>query len=111
MLPARADLGCQKVNPILHHGAAFYPELWPQAIVDEDIAGMKRLGLTVARMGEFAWAQMEPEEGRIDLSYFVDTWSRVDSPPVSELRRTEDKKLLMQLERGNNEELVRAGWN
>lgn len=45
-----------------------------------------------------------------DMKYYVDTWSRVDLPPVSELRRTEDKKLLLELERGDIKELIAAGW-
>jgi dipeptidyl aminopeptidase/acylaminoacyl peptidase len=45
-----------------------------------------------------------------DMKYYVDTWSRVDLPPVSELRLTEDKKLLLELERGDISGLVAAGW-
>lgn len=45
-----------------------------------------------------------------DMKYYVDTWSRVDLPSVSELRRTEDRKLLLELERGDIKELVAAGW-
>lgn len=45
-----------------------------------------------------------------DMKYYVDTWSRVDLPPIAELRRTEDKKLLLVLERGDLTELARAGW-
>jgi dipeptidyl aminopeptidase/acylaminoacyl peptidase len=45
-----------------------------------------------------------------DMKFFVDTWSRVDLPPVSELRRTDDRKLLLELERSDVKELVAAGW-
>ena len=45
-----------------------------------------------------------------DFKYYVDTWSRVDLAPVSELRRTEDKKLIMELERGDLVPLAAAGW-
>jgi dipeptidyl aminopeptidase/acylaminoacyl peptidase len=45
-----------------------------------------------------------------DGKYYVDTWSRVDEPPISELRRTADKKLLMELERGDISALTAAGW-
>lgn len=54
----------------LYHGVAYYPELWPLENVDQDIIEMKKLGINVARMAEFAWATMEPEEGKIDLSLF-----------------------------------------
>ena len=45
-----------------------------------------------------------------DMKFYVDTWSRVDQPTVAELRRTEDKKVLVELERGDITELTKAGW-
>ena len=45
-----------------------------------------------------------------DMKYYVDTWSRVDLAPVSELRRTDDRQLLMELERGDISALLAAGW-
>src|SRR5262249_29587868 len=45
-----------------------------------------------------------------DGKYYVDTWSRVDLAPVSQLRRTEDGRVLLDLERGDATELVKAGW-
>jgi dipeptidyl aminopeptidase/acylaminoacyl peptidase len=45
-----------------------------------------------------------------DRKYYVDTWSRVDLPHVSELRRTADKKILVELERADIQELLKAGW-
>jgi dipeptidyl aminopeptidase/acylaminoacyl peptidase len=45
-----------------------------------------------------------------DTAYYVDTWSRVDVPPVMELRRTSDRKVLMQVEKPDIQELVKAGW-
>lgn len=45
-----------------------------------------------------------------DMKYFVDTWSRVDQPTVSELRTTADRKLVAELERTEISELTAAGW-
>ena len=45
-----------------------------------------------------------------DMKYYVDTWSRVDHPPVSELHRTEDKRLVAELERADIRALTAAGW-
>src|SRR5437899_2193834 len=45
-----------------------------------------------------------------DRKHYVDTWSRVNQPTVSQLRHTEDRKVLMDLERGDISELVAAGW-
>ncbi len=46
----------------------------------------------------------------LDMKYYVDLWSRVDHPPVLELRRTEDRKVLLEVERGDISELLAAGW-
>ena len=45
-----------------------------------------------------------------DMKFYVDSWSRVDLPTIAELRSAADKKLLMELERGDIQELVKAGW-
>lgn len=42
--------------------------------------------------------------------YFIDTYSRVDLPPVSELRRTSDGSLVTHLETADISELEKAGW-
>jgi dienelactone hydrolase len=42
--------------------------------------------------------------------YYVDAWSRVDLPPVAQLRRTEDRKVIMDLERADASALVAAGF-
>lgn len=46
-----------------------------------------------------------------DRRWFVDTWSRVDLPPVTELRRSEDGKLVVELERADWSALLAAGWS
>jgi dipeptidyl-peptidase-4 len=45
-----------------------------------------------------------------DRRFAIDTWSRVDAPPVNELRRTEDGKLLCGLEKADTSELSASGW-
>src|SRR5258708_37456051 len=45
-----------------------------------------------------------------DRKYYVDTWSTVDTPPVSELRLAEDRKTIAELERGDIGELKNIGW-
>ena len=50
-------------------GAAYYPEDWPLEQMDEDIRLMKEAGVNIARIGEFAWSRMEPEEGKFDFDW------------------------------------------
>ena len=45
-----------------------------------------------------------------DRRYFVDTWSRADHPPVTELRRSQDGALVCELERADATALLAAGW-
>jgi beta-galactosidase len=51
----------------LFHGVSYYPDLWPESDIERDLAEMKRIGINVVRMGEFAWSTMEPDEARISL--------------------------------------------
>ncbi len=44
-----------------------------------------------------------------DHRYFVDTWSRVDLPTVSQLRRTWDNKIVLGLEQADPTALLTAG--
>ncbi|MGB1887919.1 MAG: beta-galactosidase, partial [Paracoccaceae bacterium] len=41
-------------------GTCYYPEHWPEDIWEEDARQMAELGLTWARIGEFAWSRLEP---------------------------------------------------
>ncbi|HKE22722.1 MAG TPA: DPP IV N-terminal domain-containing protein [Bryobacteraceae bacterium] len=46
-----------------------------------------------------------------DRKFYVDTWQRVDLPPVAQLRRTEDQKILMELDKGDATALLAAGFH
>ena len=43
-------------------------------------------------------------------AYFIDTYSRIDMPPVTELRSTRTGEMLLELERADDRELRAAGW-
>ena len=45
-----------------------------------------------------------------DNKFYVDSWSRVDLAPVSQLRSAADGKVLMELEKGDLAPLSAAGW-
>lgn len=45
-----------------------------------------------------------------DRRYFIDTWSRVDLPPINELRRSDDGKLVAKLETADASALYATGW-
>jgi len=50
-----------------------------------------------------AWSEGDPK-------YYIDTWQRVDLPPVTQLRRGEDQKVILDLEKGDASPLVAAGF-
>jgi beta-galactosidase len=51
------------------YGAAYYPEYMPYERTDEDIALMKKAGISVVRVGESTWGLWEPEDGRFEYAW------------------------------------------
>ncbi|MBN1807928.1 MAG: beta-galactosidase [Planctomycetes bacterium] len=47
----------------MYVGADYYPEHWPEERWETDARLMKEAGLNIVRVAEFAWVNMEPEEG------------------------------------------------
>lgn len=53
----------QQAADMLELGVCYYPEQWPRAKWEEDARRMVELGLAWVRIGEFAWAHIEPRPG------------------------------------------------
>lgn len=45
-----------------------------------------------------------------DRRWFLDKWSRVDQPPIIELRRAADGRRVCELERADHQALLATGW-
>lgn len=57
-------------------GAAYYPEHVDSLQIKKDACLMKEAGFTIARMGDFAWYNMEPQDGIFSfgwLDYAIET--------------------------------------
>ncbi|MEQ1851862.1 MAG: prolyl oligopeptidase family serine peptidase [Chthoniobacteraceae bacterium] len=71
-------------------------------------------GFTMLTEGDGMHAARKGESGDLVLSpngrWFVDTYSRVDMPPVTELRSAETGKLVCVLEKADASALTTAGW-
>jgi dienelactone hydrolase len=45
-----------------------------------------------------------------DRNFYVDSWQRVDLPPVAQLRQSADQKIIMDLDKGDASALLAAGF-
>jgi beta-galactosidase len=54
---------------LMNIGVYYYPEAWAASQWPRDMANIRKLGMEFVHMGEFAWAFMEPEEGRVTLDW------------------------------------------
>ncbi len=50
-------------------GVDYYPDQTPEALWEEDSRMMAEMGFTNARIAEFAWALMEPAEGKFEFGW------------------------------------------
>lgn len=50
-------------------GVGYYPEHWDEARWPVDARLMQEAGITLARLGEFAWSRLEPSEGRYEFGW------------------------------------------
>jgi beta-galactosidase len=64
-------------------GAAYYPEAWPADEMDIDITRMKESGMSIMRIGEFAWSTMEPEEGRYEFDWLHTAVERLSAEGIA----------------------------
>ena len=58
--------------PWLAFGGDYNPEQWPREVWREDLALMREAGVTMATVGVFAWALLEPEPGRYTFEWLGD---------------------------------------
>ncbi|NLT54673.1 MAG: beta-galactosidase [Actinomycetales bacterium] len=57
-----------RLSPIAF-GGDYTPEQWPDAVRREDVALMREAGVTAVTVGVFAWAMLEPAEGRYTFGW------------------------------------------
>ncbi|MBI9043899.1 MAG: beta-galactosidase [Anaerolineaceae bacterium] len=50
-------------------GVCYYPEHWSQKHWETDAKQMHKAGISIVRIAEFAWAKIEPEEGKYNWDW------------------------------------------
>lgn len=90
---------------IWFRAGGIYPEQDPYYVHYCRI-GFDGNGLVLLTQGDGTHTLQFSPDGR----YYVDTYSRVDLPPVHELRRSEDGALICELERADWSALLATGW-
>jgi len=53
----------------LHFGGDYNPDQWPRAVWAEDRRLMREAGVSLASVGIFSWAHLEPTAGRYDFGW------------------------------------------
>lgn len=48
-------------------GVDYYPEHWNESVWEEDAIAMKKAGISLVRLAEFAWSVLEPQEGQYNF--------------------------------------------
>jgi beta-galactosidase len=51
------------------YGGDYNPEQWPRGVWDEDMELMTRAGISLATVGVFSWARLEPRPGEYDFEW------------------------------------------
>lgn len=73
------------------YGVSYYPEYEPEGHLQEDIALMKRAGITTVRMDKSTWSLWEPEDGKFEFAGWIGSslrWAKRIFRSFWELRPT-----------------------
>lgn len=57
------------ISQLATTGVYYYPEHWDSAQWDRDLKNIAAMGFEFTHYAEFAWAQLEPEEGKYDFAW------------------------------------------
>ncbi|WP_308169912.1 beta-galactosidase [Acrocarpospora catenulata] len=65
------------------YGGDYYPEQWPREVQEEDIRLMREAGVTLVSLGIFAWALLEPAEGRYEFGWLDEILDRLHAAGIA----------------------------
>src|SRR5262252_1407111 len=64
-------------------GTDYYPDQTPESLWQEDAAAMAKMGITNVRIAEFAWALMEPAEGKFEFAWLERSIKLLDEQKIA----------------------------
>src|SRR5437762_11284255 len=76
-----------KMETVLY-GVAYYPEYMPHDRLDQDIALMRKAGITVVRVGESTWSSWEPREGDFQFAWMQRVLDRLQQAGIKAILGT-----------------------
>ncbi|GAA1006930.1 beta-galactosidase [Acrocarpospora pleiomorpha] len=65
------------------YGGDYYPEQWPREVQEEDVRLMREAGVTLVSLGIFAWALLEPAEGRYEFGWLDEIIDRLHAAGIA----------------------------
>lgn len=89
------------------YGASYYHEYMPYERLAEDIALMRRAGVTVVRVGESTWSLWEPEEGRFEHAWMDRVVDAMHAAGIKVIMGTPTYSIPMWMHRRHPEILAR----
>lgn len=72
----------------MYVGVDYYPEHWPRERWELDADLMQEAGFNVVRLAEFAWINLEPEEGRFEFTWLDTALSILNARGISAILGT-----------------------
>lgn len=72
----------------IHLGTAWYPEHWPEERWPDDVRMMSEAGMTVVRLGEFAWSSLQPQGDHWDLDWLEQAITLLSANGISSVLGT-----------------------
>ncbi|MBN1937327.1 MAG: beta-galactosidase, partial [Anaerolineae bacterium] len=73
----------------MYIGADYYPEHWPRERWETDAQMMQDAGFNVVRMAEFAWIDLEPQEGQFEFGWLDEALRVLDRHGISAILCTQ----------------------
>ena len=70
-------------KPYILFGGDFNPEQWDAATLEKDLILLKRAGINTLTLPVFAWAKMEPEEGRYEFEWLDRILDRIEAHEIT----------------------------